>query len=233
MWSLNEPTSSFFLLSSLFSTSSLMLLEAERPCWQAVPSEETQLILMLWYLHYWDSDDLEICDVNRAGEWANAHIFPQPFIMWVPGTAEGTLTVPVIPAPSRSFALWLRCNHGSFGRLWKWSKQTEMDGEINSIQCPESAGCTVHLIAPSYRHRSYHERMLRPMRYGQFARFAENVSKLQFLQTECMICISTGQAWPSRSDAGATRQHWKELKKKKKSFKSEQTLLSVLLKENM
>lgn len=148
MRSLNEPTSSFFLLSSLFSTSSLMLLEAERPCWQAVQSEESQLILMLWYLHYWDSDDLEICDVNRAGEWANAHIFPQPFIMWVPGTAEGALTVPVIPAPSRSFALWLRCNHGSFGRLWKWSKQTEMDGEINSIQCPESAGCTVHLIAP-------------------------------------------------------------------------------------
>lgn len=229
MRSLNEPTSSFFLLSSLFSTSSLMLLEAERPCWQAVPSEESQLILMLWYLHYWDSDDLEICDVNRAGEWANAHIFSAAIYNVVPGTAEGTLTVPVIPAPSRSFALWLRCNHGSFGRLWKWSKQTEMDGEINSIQCPESAGCTVHLIAPSYRHRSYHERMLGPMRYCQFARFSENVSKLQVLQTKSMIWISTGQAWPSRSDAGANRQqaNWKMF------FISEQTLLSVLLKENI
>lgn len=147
----------------------------------------------------------------------------------VPGTAEGTLTVPVIPAPSRSFALWLRCNHGSFGRLWKWSKQTEMDGEINSIQCPESAGCTVYLIAPSYRHRSYHERMLGPMRYCQFARFSENVSKLQVLQTKSMIWISTGQAWPSRSDAGANRQqaNWKFF------FISEQTLLSLLLKENI
>lgn len=210
--------SSFFLLPSLFSlplsiSSFLTLLEAERPCWQAVPSDESLLILMLWYLHYWDSDDLEICDVNRAGEGANTHIFRQTFIMWVLGIAKGTLTVPVIPAPSRSFALWLRCNQGSFGRLWKWSKQTEMDGEISSVQCPESAGCTVHLIAPSYRHRSYHERMLGPMRYGQFARFAENVSELQFLQNESLIWISTGQAWPSWSDAGATWQqaNWKKV----------------------
>jgi len=184
----------------------LTLLQAERPFWQAVQSEESLLILMLWYLHYWDSDDLEICDVNRAREGANAHIFLQTFIMWVPGIAKGTLTVPVITAPSWSFALWLRCNHCSFGRLWKWSKQTEMDGEITSVQCLESAGCTVHLIAPSYRHRSYHERMPGPMRYGQFARFTENVSVLQFLQNESLLWISTGQAWPSWSDAWATWQ---------------------------
>lgn len=78
----------YFLPLSI--SSFLTLLEAERPCWQAVPCEESLLILMLWYLHYWDSDDLEICDVNRAGEGANAHIFLQTFIMWVPGIAKGT-----------------------------------------------------------------------------------------------------------------------------------------------
>lgn len=225
MRSLNEPTS--FSLPLYFLSLSLLVPHAarsrapERPCWHAVSSEESLLILMLWYLHYWDSDDLEICDVNRAGEGANAHISPQPFIMWVPGIAEGTLTVPVIPAPSPSFALWLRCNHGSFGRLWKWSKQAEMDGEISSVQCPESAGCTVDLIAPSYRHRSYHKRMLGPMRYGQFGHAASLGCKVCwkciraaiFADCESLIWISTGQIWPSWSNAGATRQQTNKQKK--------------------
>lgn len=110
-----------------------------------------------------------------------------------------------------SFALWLRCNHGSFGRLWKWSKQAEMDGEISSVQCPESAGCTVDLIAPSYRHRSYHERMLGPMRYGQFGHAVSPGCKVWwkciraaiFADCESLIWISTGQVWPSWSNAGA------------------------------
>lgn len=139
--------------------------------------------------------------------------------MRVPGKAVGTLTVPVIPAPSQSFALWLRCNHGSFGRLWKWSKQAEMDGEISSVQCPESAGCAVHLIAPSY---TDHIASVCSGQWGMANLTTpqsevaglenENVSELQFSQTVILWCKSAQVRHDHNGQMLGQQANWKKKK---------------------